>query len=724
MESDASELHLDRAATEQELEENQQSARDNDPILSGVDNIYGAVNDKFIPQFEEKAKELQENAVQLAEQRMSDWQKGHPKATQEELEKAGTDIQAEVEKELSGKIQTIQSTFQKKIDNEANQTIDSFLGIEKEKAELNGPSRLASALGEFARPFYKIPGTLIKGAGIITPDSIGGDDLKEFGTLYNKVIDELIPTNPEFAGAVDQQLSAGLGQVASLIMTGGLTGSVKAGTNVLSQGLTKQGTKALVLKSGENLFKNMTSAPATVGSMQMAVPEFEAAVRGGATDEEALEVFVKNAVVGGILEQAPVMQFFKRMNQATKGGIVNWLTAKGKSAFTGGFEEGITEMMQGIYSNQTAKDTYDTTVKILDGVMEEGSLGFGVGFIINAIGANVKTARQQNLNDPWLQKAEDLIDDKKAQFESDTTLPRETKESSQQEETPSETENVASESEIEETKSEPNEQPEVEETDTVTEESNTEVQEDANAEEVESETKDSDKSEDTEVAEQVKPEENESVERSAEQQEDGIEAEQPSSEPTTEVAEGNDTIDRQEGSDVVEDQSTPDKAPEVDPATQEVINEVAKMEDYKSPSEEVHQITPEDASMIYQQSKSEENIIPEDKQEVLQDYVQDGKLKPIGKQLVDDIESKIQPQESLEEQVEEPKTLFNEDQTTKLKEGVKVTFMKPSDMDGKKVSMASVFGTDEDAQISASRANTIIKERFKSYKKLKDCINA
>lgn len=169
MASDGSELQLERPNTEQELEEGRQAAREADPIQKGVDDIYGSVNDKFIPQFQEEAQGLVENATNLYQNRLDEWQKNNPDASEEELNQANTNIQNEVNEDLGNKIKVIESKYQKFIDDEAQQTVQSFLGIEKAKAAEQGPSRLSSALGEFARPFYKIPGTLIKGAGVLTP---------------------------------------------------------------------------------------------------------------------------------------------------------------------------------------------------------------------------------------------------------------------------------------------------------------------------------------------------------------------------------------------------------------------------------------------------------------------------------------------------------------------------------------------------------------------------
>jgi hypothetical protein len=53
----------------------------------------------------------------------------------------------------------------------------------------------------------------------------------------------------------------------------------------------------------------------------MGQAEFDRAKEAGATDEQAYEAFYKNAAVGSVLEQIPVMQFLKRFNQSAAGGV-------------------------------------------------------------------------------------------------------------------------------------------------------------------------------------------------------------------------------------------------------------------------------------------------------------------------------------------------------------------------------------------------------------------
>ena len=67
---------------------------------------------------------------------------------------------------------------------------------------------------------------------------------------------------------------------------------------------------------------------------------------------------------------------------------------------------------------------------------------------------------------------------------------------------------------------------------------------------------------------------------------------------------------------------------------------------------------------------------------------------------------------------------LTEEQSSQIKEGAKVTFVPTKDISEKKVSLGSVFETDDTNEVSASNVQNILKERYKNFKKLNKCINA
>lgn len=248
-------------------------------------------------------------------------------------------------------------------------------------------------------------GTLIEGGGNLAFGKGRGkgpisDALINFGDYFNKAIDELTPQDEEFKNSLTDQFSQAFGQVASLVATAGGAGLVgKSGsalsaakTALAAQSAPKAVTTATALKG---IGSDLLSPTAVSGGLSMGQAEFDRAKEAGATDEQAFEAFYKNAAVGSVLEKIPVMQFMKRFNKAATGGVANYLKTKGVAGLTGGIEEMTTEVIQQLYSNKTAQDIYNTNQDLFEGVGESGGVGFGVGFLLNAMGANAKLLRKQ-----------------------------------------------------------------------------------------------------------------------------------------------------------------------------------------------------------------------------------------------------------------------------------------------------------------------------------------
>ena len=263
-------------------------------------------------------------------------------------------------------------------------------------------------------------GTLLEGA---TSKVFGGtgkgpisDALISFGNYYNNAIDELTPQDEDFKNSLTDQFGQAFGQVASLIMTGGVAGAGKEGAALAATAPT--GIVGTVAGAGKQLASTLVSPTAISGGLSMGQAEFDRAKEAGATDEQAYEVFFKNAAVGSVLEQIPVMQFLKRFNQSTAGGVANYIKTKGVAGLTGGFEEMTTEVLQQLYSNKTAQEIYNINQQLLEGVGESGGVGFGVGFILNAMGAKVKKLKKDG-NTAEAQLIENQIEN----FESTPPVP-------------------------------------------------------------------------------------------------------------------------------------------------------------------------------------------------------------------------------------------------------------------------------------------------------------
>ena len=177
---------------------------------------------------------------------------------------------------------------------------------------------LVSSLDKgFAKNFISSP---VKGLGTIlqgtTKKVMGGtgegfisDNLIKLGDYLNNAIDELTPQDEEFKGTMYDQVAQALGQVGSLVVTGGLTGAAGKGAALVSQA-----PKGAALTASKTLGSQLSSPTAVSAGLSMGQAEFDRAKQAGATDDQAYEVFYKNAAVGSVLETIPVMQFFKRFN--------------------------------------------------------------------------------------------------------------------------------------------------------------------------------------------------------------------------------------------------------------------------------------------------------------------------------------------------------------------------------------------------------------------------
>jgi hypothetical protein len=279
-----------------------------------------------------------------------------------------------------------------------------------------GQSYVSNLVSSLDRGFYKnLIGNPVKGLGTLvemgTSAMTGGrvkegpvsDALMRFGNWFNNAIDEVAPQDPEFKNSLSDQFGQALGQVGSLVLTGGV-GAGGRGAAIAEQAIPKTATTvagkiaakaAPTLRGVKELTKELATPASISAGLTVGQSEFERAKEAGATDEQAFEAFYKNAAVGSVLEKIPVMQFLKRFNNATSGGVANYIKTKGVAGITGGLEEATTEVLQQIYANKTAQDIYNINQNIFEGLTESGGIGFGVGFLLNAMGAQAKTLRRQ-----------------------------------------------------------------------------------------------------------------------------------------------------------------------------------------------------------------------------------------------------------------------------------------------------------------------------------------
>jgi len=295
--------------------------------------------------------------------------------------------------------------------------------VKKEKKEEIGTA--LNVIGALNKGVYNFFGQGAKGLGTAlqgaTAKIIGGDGrgfisdaLINVGDRYLKAIDELNPQDEEFKGSLTDQFSQALGQVGAAVLTGGLSRGAAAASAI--QAAPKAVTLGMAAKQ---LASGVATPTGAISALGMGQSEFDRAKEAGATDEQAFESFYKNAITGSVLETIPVMQFFKRFNNATAGGVINYLKTKAVGGITGGIEEMTTEVLQQLYANKTAQDIYNVNQNLFEGVGESGGIGFGVGFLLNAMGANAKILRKQGR-----EKEADVLENQVKQYEDNIENPK------------------------------------------------------------------------------------------------------------------------------------------------------------------------------------------------------------------------------------------------------------------------------------------------------------
>lgn len=290
----------------------------------------------------------------------------------------------------------------------------------------NGVSRPVSTIANVNQAFYGLPADLLEGFAVLTKNTVGrgmeaagleGETPTEqyptyrWGQKYRQWIQELSPDNPAYQDELQAKVGTAIGDLAGLVFSGGFKGEAKL-LSVLSSEINQYNKAgnlfATAMGEGKKL---ITSPPSLIGSLQSGLSEYNAAKASGADEDTAFGRFLLNATAGGVLEGIPVAQFFKRLDETTGGGVKNVL----KNGAVQGVEEMTTEIAQQVFSNVDAANTYDATRKWYEGLTESGGIGFGLGFVLGAMGTSLRK-KQAEAQTPQekeeIQQAIDFVNEK------------------------------------------------------------------------------------------------------------------------------------------------------------------------------------------------------------------------------------------------------------------------------------------------------------------------
>jgi hypothetical protein len=295
---------------------------------------------------------------------------------------------------------------------------------------------ISSTLSKLNQHILDLPAQTLEASGIIAAQlesaATGADLDTQQGMAYKMAekyrgwIKEIYPTNPKYEREdplYSHTIAGSAGDLIALVATAG-TGSQAKALNGLSEAskiYAASNLGTLAKSTGLAVKQTATNPGLLTGALQMGTSEWEQAKANGATDDQAFEVFYKNAAVGSAMESIPVMQFYKRLDTATGGGLKGAIKKTITDGAVQGLEEMTTEVGQQFYSNYTAAETYDATRKWYDGMVESGGIGFGLGFVLGAIGTSLR--KKQAVAQTPQEKADiqlslDFVTQKSAELEN------------------------------------------------------------------------------------------------------------------------------------------------------------------------------------------------------------------------------------------------------------------------------------------------------------------
>lgn len=305
---------------------------------------------------------------------------------------------------------------------------------EAQKKEEKGLTRIESGMNTFSKAFGSFPADVLEVSTILgnkleqiapigNQPSVEDSKLTDFAKKYRGFLDEQLPTNSKYQGEIlADVVPNAAGTLATMLVTGGESGAVKAIAPLTTASRVMAiGTKVAGLSSKAAQYA--TSPTAVTAAIQIGASEYNQAIEGGATPDQATSVALKNMAVGSMLEAIPIVHFFNRLNKTTGGGFTKTLQKMATTGAIQGTEEAVTEVAQQFYSNYTASQTYDATRQWYDGMKESGGVGFGIGFVLGAMGTSLRRRQQSSTSEQEkaeIQKSIDFVDQKTQDLEDGT----------------------------------------------------------------------------------------------------------------------------------------------------------------------------------------------------------------------------------------------------------------------------------------------------------------
>jgi hypothetical protein len=271
---------------------------------------------------------------------------------------------------------------------EKNRYVRREMGIEKKK-------------------FTPVPFDFINTFGHAFFNTLLADPLKFFGGVSSYPLNKITGTRPE-----DNILyKTGVGISKHLEEASKINPNVRDMLGVqMFQGFgsTAGFIAGAFLTKGANLPPSVSVA--LLGGMTQAGQEFENAYNVSGSEKKALQSGIIGILLGAT-EAAPIARFLDRLGRFAKTPIKQIIL----ESFKQGFEEGAQEMFQQFGKNLTAKQLYDASRDLKEGVLEGGEVGFLTGLLMSGLGS----AGMKIMNDPNATKQEKKYAQKLVDLESE-----------------------------------------------------------------------------------------------------------------------------------------------------------------------------------------------------------------------------------------------------------------------------------------------------------------
>jgi hypothetical protein len=218
----------------------------------------------------------------------------------------------------------------------------------------------------------------------IGEESIVPYGLTEASIDSRQFLERLTPQNKYYDEDISSIISTGIGQAIPQLAAAYATGGLSAGTNLTQQSLsaaTKIPSGYLIRNATKEFAKKVSSPSSLVASNTVFQQTLKEAQELGKGQDSAMDAALLNAGFTAITSFIPLDNILRSVDGIGEKPLKKFLL----DIPTSGIAEWAQEGVEKFYNNLTAKETYDATRKLTQGVLDEANGGFAVGAFLNTV---------------------------------------------------------------------------------------------------------------------------------------------------------------------------------------------------------------------------------------------------------------------------------------------------------------------------------------------------